>query len=681
MSQQEFSIIPVLGRKTDVVQNDPTLFRDYGGLIATHDVGGLNYDLQRKRNACAKANGYALWSKTANAQATKCLGLFELYDGTNREHIMVDNGVIYVFTTRSPGAKSNVKVGFDSGSTEPTLGETVSENGGDASGTLVAYEVSSGTWAGGDAAGTLYLEDSSGTWTDNAQLDGATTGADFATEDGGVATSDTFATDNQDLYSMIKVGDYFVFADRGETTPHKWSNGDVNLSPLITSGTFYKFRYLVNFGRRVVGLYCPDDSNAPDLSVRWSTAWPSTTISNLTFPAANQLYIPNDDPIVGGLRMGMNRCFIYCEDSIQQLVYYEDYETPFRCFTVVPHVGASNYHSIVSLGDRHYFFNKDFGFMEFMGSGTPVAISDDIIEDIKNIDISYKDLIVGAFLPFQRAIVWTVPMQGSTTPNRLLFYHVDTKQWWFMDRSFRYVDYWQGYDSSYTWQDLIRDLGGLDKSRGTADTDTADKLVDSGATFETDGVVVGDEAHNITDGTFATVSAVDSETSLSLSSDVFPDGTDDYEVGEGAKWEDAGTKEWAFYTSYQKYLVYANTDGKVYTHSSEKITSSTLDGYRIEPILDFGDAKRKDLLQEIWFQFGYLSSNSIHVYHRSGDTVGETQGAAWTDLGTLAMNADKPVVILSQTARLHQIKWGTDSNSEYFEVNKITFKFIPQSEN
>jgi len=69
------------------------------------------------------------------------------------------------------------------------------------------------------------------------------------------------------------------------------------------------------------------------------------------------------------------------------------------------------------------------------------------------------------------------------------------------------------------------------KSSGTATTDTSNKLVDTNATFQDDGVAVGDVAYNQTDGTSATVSAIDSQTSLSLDSDAFPDGNEDYRVG------------------------------------------------------------------------------------------------------------------------------------------------------
>ncbi len=69
------------------------------------------------------------------------------------------------------------------------------------------------------------------------------------------------------------------------------------------------------------------------------------------------------------------------------------------------------------------------------------------------------------------------------------------------------------------------------KCSGTATTDTADKLVDTNAAFQTDGVAIGDTAFNQTDGTAALVTAVDSQTSLSLNSDNFPDGNENYRVG------------------------------------------------------------------------------------------------------------------------------------------------------
>jgi len=75
-------------------------------------------------------------------------------------------------------------------------------------------------------------------------------------------------------------------------------------------------------------------------------------------------------------------------------------------------------------------------------------------------------------------------------------------------------------------------------STGTADTNTANKLIDSTANFTVDNVQLRDIAVNTTDGgDFAAfVGAIDSATSLSLkdvsnaNSDKFPDGNETYEI-------------------------------------------------------------------------------------------------------------------------------------------------------
>ena len=64
------------------------------------------------------------------------------------------------------------------------------------------------------------------------------------------------------------------------------------------------------------------------------------------------------------------------------------------------------------------------------------------------------------------------------------------------------------------------------QSQGTADGTTANKLVNSGATFATDGVIIGAMVKNTTDNTYASVTAIDSETQLSLDADIFVSGED-----------------------------------------------------------------------------------------------------------------------------------------------------------
>ena len=347
--------------------------------------------------------------------------------------------------------------------------------------------------------------------------------------------------------------------------------------------------------------------------MRWSTAWPTTAITSLNFPAANQLYIPNDDSLVGGVTIGAGRCFLMSQNSIQELVYYPDYESPFRLYTVVPFQGSVNHQNMIGLGDRVLLFNRNYGFCEYRGGiefpyGKP--ISENIEKDLQGINTDYYDLIVGCFIPLIREVVWTVPAGGNSTPDQLWFYNIDTGQWRFEDKAMRYVSNWRMYEN-YTWNDLITELGGA-----------------------------------------------------------------------GITWVAAGSNTWAYYVSMRDRLVYANTNGILNYHTSEGLAGSDLDGYRVEPVLDFGDAKAKKLLKEIWFELSYSGAFSIDVSYRGGNTVGEIDTTAWTALDSLSHNSpDKPVIYCSQSNRYHQIKWGTNLKNEKWEVNGITFKFDIQSEN
>jgi len=534
MARIELKLIPVLGRKTSVPPDDPSMFQWIGDTTAlTHDAGGVNFDLERKKNACSKSYGKTEWSNSATAQATKCMGLAELDDGTNLNHIYCDNGKIYYYDSA-----------------------------------LDPQDISGGV---------------------------------------------TFANDSIDLYSFVKVGDYIVLADRAEHTPYKWKHADANVSKLIASGTEYKFRYLMTFQRRVFGLY--SDQTDGDIDIRWSTSWPGTAIGSLNFPATNQLYVPNDDPITGGKTMGVDKAYIYCRDSIQRIVYFQDFETPFRIYTAVPQQGCPGHHSIVSLGNRHFLFNKNYGFVEYRGGqefpygGRP--ISADIEDIIQDFDVDFYSMIVGAAVPLTRQIAWAVPFTGDSTPSHILFYNYETGQWTIEDKAMRFISNWRMYDN-FTWNNLITELGGT-----------------------------------------------------------------------GATWNDAGTNTWAYYTSNRQRLAMSNTDGKLYYRAGETDAGSALDGYRIEPVVDFGNKYRRDLLQEIWFDIAYGGNFSIDVSWRGGDTTGELVDASWTSLGSVSCNDPTVPAIrnISQSARMHQIKWGTDAASEPWRVNGINLIAQTQSAN
>jgi hypothetical protein len=71
---------------------------------------------------------------------------------------------------------------------------------------------------------------------------------------------------------------------------------------------------------------------------------------------------------------------------------------------------------------------------------------------------------------------------------------------------------------------------------GTCTTNTASKVIDSSATFSTDGVVAGDIIHNVTDDYWGTVTSVDSETQITADWDVCPDGNEAYKIYDEPEW-------------------------------------------------------------------------------------------------------------------------------------------------
>jgi len=79
--------------------------------------------------------------------------------------------------------------------------------------------------------------------------------------------------------------------------------------------------------------------------------------------------------------------------------------------------------------------------------------------------------------------------------------------------------------------DFIDQLVGDSVSSGTTSGVTTNQLIDSTATFVTDGVAVGDQVQNTTDSTYAIVTLVNSQTVLTLNRDIMTSG-ENYQVRE-----------------------------------------------------------------------------------------------------------------------------------------------------
>lgn len=567
----KFTVKPLAGRKDDVPPDDRnmlTILDQAGTTAISHEADGENTSYNRQRGAVSKSYGYEEYSNSAITSYSGCNGLYELYDGTNRDNLFFDKGqVFYMDSNLDPVALTDAIIDFDGQTGNFELGETITTASG---GTAVVGQMSD---AG--STGTLYLQTvvSGSLFYDDATLSGSVSG--YAMQNGALQTT-TYATDPTGLYSMDTYGSYLVFSDNGEHTPQIWRNGDNKLVPLIPigGGTQYKFKYVVVFRGRIIGVY--SDQTDGDLEMRWTNILPN--VQTLTFPSANQLYMPGSDSITGISRLGSDNLYIYTLDSIYMVSYYPDGTPIFGINPAVADQGCASHHSIVNVAGYNYFFNRNLGFVRYDGGARlteDYVISKNIDGYIRDIDQTYMSRIVGKHIPYTDEIVWLVPGDGGSAD--LLVYDRSENRWTIQDKgnSITYIDAW-------------------------------------------------------------TVSA-----------------------GEGRN------------------LVFAKNDGKVYSGTGDTYgAESSFDGFRIEPIMDFGDKEIMKLLVEIWFGIHTGGNYNLHVYWRGGDTVKEVLAASWTALDTLNLNSpSNPTVYCAKAARFHQIKYGTDGLSEPFSINNVVYTF------
>ena len=98
---------------------------------------------------------------------------------------------------------------------------------------------------------------------------------------------------------------------------------------------------------------------------------------------------------------------------------------------------------------------------------------------------------------------------------------------------------YDGQEAYHGYLKLIAPTPATNRTTGTTDSTSANELVDSTATFLTD-VSAGDLVQNTTDGTYSSVSSVDSDSTLTLANDIFVSG-EAYSIDGGFGWVISGT--------------------------------------------------------------------------------------------------------------------------------------------
>ena len=122
-----------------------------------------------------------------------------------------------------------------------------------------------------------------------------------------------------------------------------------------------------------------------------------------------------------------------------------------------------------------------------------------------------KDIIIPVYAPLQSTLTFSM---GGNIAN--VFWNAED-------------EFWDSYEVG--WGNIISDIkvkDGAVVDSGTADGTSTYKLVDSSQNF-TSTVKVGNIVYNTTDESFANITAVDSDTQLTLDSDIMASG-ENYEI-------------------------------------------------------------------------------------------------------------------------------------------------------
>jgi hypothetical protein len=271
--------------------------------------------------------------------------------------------------------------------------------------------------------------------------------------------------------SLLQYGSYIIIGSIG-ITPYKWKHGDANSTKLINKGaaTEYKFKYFESFHNRIIGAF--SDQTNGNIDIRYTDALPN--MSALDFPAANQLYKPDSDIGITGIkRLGNIACLVYGRNSIHSMDFQPDYTPCFSLTSQITGLGTDAHWSIVDMGDSHYFYDRSKGFVRYAGGREYEVISDPIADTLSSILDSKVDLIYGKDIPLSNEVVWIIPAVTSGIPQRWCYYNVKEKKWRIEERTATALCYLESLESysAMDWETWIDSYGGDTALWSAASTD------------------------------------------------------------------------------------------------------------------------------------------------------------------------------------------------------------------
>jgi co-chaperonin GroES (HSP10) len=214
--------------------------------------------------------------------------------------------------------------------------------------------------------------------------------------------------------------------------------------------------------------------------------------------------------------------------------------------------------------------------------------------------------------------------------------------------------------SAYNITDVVPSANsafGATHTTGTANSDSSGHLVNSGDTFQTDGVQVGSIVKNTTDTTYGYVTAINSETDLTLDSDVFPDGDENYEIYTNkygsVTFEDETNDD--FHLSSSDTL--AQNKGADLSSDSNLPIADDIDGAERDPDGLGFDIGADEVPVAIYRSVGPSSTSALDDDDSHGDTVAVSSGTATFTGTTIPDNVGIGDVVIIDTG-------GTDQTIE-----------------
>jgi hypothetical protein len=448
------------------------------------------------------------------------------------------NTIVYIAPNR---------LGFDSGgTTELKINNKIEGGSSGATGIVRAIEVTGGSWAGGDASGWIYFSETEGTWENNEQINKTKPSAssNIATVDG--TLNGNIGNGNTQFVVKTAVGADAANVASAQTVNsihHEYASlstceaGFVNVNHINDSD-------LTNAD---VAAYmcCYYDHDDQTLDITGVTINFGTTGSNnyvyCYTPVGNSESINDQrhdgayDPNKYVLAVNAANCILVQEnytklDGIQ-----------FKSTAAVDGKACVLFGNLTFGNNLTQISNA---IMKGVLSGDASSASGGIISTSNNNLLNIFNCIIYDFVNGANA---TNGISCKMATNSAVYnctvhncytgikcptdYRIHSKNNIVNDCTDSFSGIFNAA-SINNITDLSAEEGsfGATYSTGAANNDTENHLIDANATFITDGVQINVAVKNTTDTTYGYVTAINSETDLTLDSDVFPDGDENYSV-------------------------------------------------------------------------------------------------------------------------------------------------------